>query len=66
MIKMIKSCLIDKENIIDKLEQFQLFHGVCEEKDWVLMDSMIRVDYGPENDGETFTSFYQKWKRGKN
>ena len=55
-------CYIGQENIIHKLEQFQLFHETCEEKDWVLMDSMVRVDYGPENDGLTFTTFYQKWE----
>lgn len=58
-------CDIEQENIIDKLEQFKLFHESCEERDWVLMDSMIRVNYGPENDGVTFTTFYQKWERGQ-
>ena len=56
-------CKADEENIVGNLEQFQYFHQICEdEEDWVVMDSMIMVDYGPEDDGVSFTSFYQKWK----
>ncbi|MDN5214010.1 hypothetical protein QQ020_18180 [Fulvivirgaceae bacterium BMA12] len=56
-------CTAEEENIVRCQEEFQSFYQLCKEEDWVTMDSMIRIDYGPKNDGVTMTSFYQKWKK---